>query len=119
LKLFNFFLFVIPGNPRRRTKNLYRHALAKLYGLRIKRKPGESPLEFAERLDAESESVLHPFVALTGGYLKAVFAEDFTGEDFASVIRNYRELVRAFGKKYPLVLRVSGFLNPIVALGRL
>jgi hypothetical protein len=118
LKRTNYLLHIVPGNPRRRAKHLYMHTLTKLYGISVRRNPGESLLEFARRIDAESPNALSPIVPLAEGYLEAVFAERFEADNFTRVRVTYREFARAFARKYNPLVRALGFLNPVIPLRR-
>jgi transglutaminase-like putative cysteine protease len=113
MKLSNLIVFALAGNPRKKTKRIFNHAVTKLHGVGIMRQPGESLLEFAGRTTGEGMLASGEFVALTDIYLKAVFAESFTKADFPHAIAAYAGFIRAFGKRYNVLLRIGGFLNPL------
>ncbi len=119
LKCTSYLLYLVPGNPRRRAKRLYAHALIRLYGLGTKRKPNESPMEFASRVNAESDGALGPMIRLTEGYLEAAFAETYGEENLALLVASNRELATAISRRYNPFVRVLGFLNPAIPMRRM
>jgi transglutaminase-like putative cysteine protease len=123
--LYALFLFCakllpsLPGllsrRPRRRMKALYALCVVQLTGAGYGRRPGESPLEHAQRVRADRKIELEPVVE---SYLKASFAERFDSGDAREARARQKAFTVSWRSRMPVARRILGILNPIGALAR-
>jgi transglutaminase-like putative cysteine protease len=123
--LYALFLFCakllpsLPGllsrRPRRRMKSLYALSLVRLTGVGYGRRPGESPLEHAQRIRADRKIELVPVVE---SYLKASFADRFDSNDAREARARLKAFMVSWQDRMPAARRILGMVNPIGALSR-
>jgi len=106
---------LLSGDARRRMRALYRLRMVQLAGVGLGRRPGESLLEHARRIERERGIGLE---ALTDLYLKAVFGGSFGRADLREARQardGFRSSLRA---RVSWPVRVLGLLNPVGVPGR-
>jgi transglutaminase-like putative cysteine protease len=123
--LYALFLFCakllpsLPGllsrSPRRRMKTLHALCLVRLTGVGLGRRPWESPLEHAQRIQADIGIEL---VDVAQSYLKAAFGERFDNSDAEEARARLKAFTASWRGKLPAARRILGILNPLGALGR-
>ncbi|MGO9412438.1 MAG: DUF4129 domain-containing transglutaminase family protein [Spirochaetia bacterium] len=101
---------------RRRVKGAYRLLLVTLAGVGLARRPGESLLEHARRVERDRAV---PLPRATSELLKAAFARLFDEADARTARRVSREFRAAFRKRIPLARRLLGVLNPAGSFTRM
>ena len=101
---------------RRRVKGAYRLLLVTLAGVGLARRPGESLLEHARRVERDRAV---PLPRATSELLKAAFARLFNEADARTARRVSREFRAAFRKRIPLARRLLGVLNPAGSFTRM
>jgi transglutaminase-like putative cysteine protease len=106
---------LLSASARRRVKARYRLCLVRLAGVRLGRAPGESATEHAGRL-CRARGIA--FAPPTESYLKAVFAESFTGEDEQAMRKGVAAFLASYRERLPLALRAAGVIGPLGALPR-
>ena len=104
---------LLPGafarDERRRARAVYVRCLARCAGVGRGRRPSESALEHAARVDGESRLSLTPVTDL---YLKACFSERFNGEDIATLGPALRGFSQAFRRQVAWPRRALGVMSP-------
>lgn len=109
----------LPGlasaNPRRRMRAGYRLRLVELAGIGLGRRPAESHLEHALRLERERGIGLSP---LADVYLKALFGEAFGAADLREARAARLGYLASLRARVSWPLRALGLLNPIGSSGR-
>jgi transglutaminase-like putative cysteine protease len=121
--LFLLGIKVLPSLPelfsrrrRRRVKGVYRLCLVSLAGVGLARRPGESLLEHARRVERETGT---PLAAAAHGLLRAAFARTFDRADEKAARTASREFRAAFHARIPPARRLLGLLNPVGSQSRL
>ncbi len=121
--LFLFGLKLLPSLPelfspsrRRRVKGSYRLCLVSLAGVGLARRPGESLLEHAHRVEREHGV---PLPRAANQLLKAAFARVFEAEDERTARAASRAFRAAFRAGTPLLRRLLGLVNPAGSLTRM
>jgi transglutaminase-like putative cysteine protease len=103
-------------NRRRRVKGAYRLCLVTLAGVGLARRPGESLLEHARRVERERGV---PLPQVTNELLKAAFARRFNERDEKTARSASAEFRTAFRARTPPARRLLGVLNPAGAFTRM
>ncbi|HUI69091.1 MAG TPA: transglutaminase domain-containing protein [Spirochaetia bacterium] len=124
--LYALFLLVVkllPSLPellsrsrRRRVKGSYRLTLVRLAGVGLSRRPGESLLEHARRVEQDRGV---PLPRAADQLLKAAFARAFEETDEKRARAASRELRVAFRARLSLATRLLGLINPMGSLTRM
>jgi transglutaminase-like putative cysteine protease len=104
------------SSRRRRVKGWYRLCLVSLAGVGLARKPEESLLEHARRIERERGV---PLPRATDEFLKAAFARSFEEFDEQTAHAASRDFRRAFRALVPFGQRFLGMLNPAGVLSRM
>jgi transglutaminase-like putative cysteine protease len=109
----------LPGslsrNTRTRAKARYRRCLVRLGGVRLRRAPAESAMEYAGRLCRERGI---SFALPTESYLKAVFGGRFDREDEERMRSAVAQFVASYRKNVPFIRRAAGAVGPLGAVPR-
>jgi protein-glutamine gamma-glutamyltransferase len=107
---------LLPGalsrDARRRARAGYSYCLLRCAGVGRGRRPAESTLEHAARLDRESRISLAPMADL---YLKACFGERFERGDLQAVGPALRGFSRTFRASVAWPRRIIGMVSPLGA----
>lgn len=121
--LFLLIVKLLPSLPelfsasrRRRVKGAYRLCLVSLAGVGLSRRPGESLLEHAWRVEREHGVCLS---TMTGQLMKAAFSSLFDSEDERAARAASRAFRAAFRAGTPLPRRLLGLVNPAGSLARM
>ena len=99
--------------PRTRTRMLFRHSLVLPRSLGWSRRPDESLLEYARRLDAERGVVLEPWVE---HYLEAVFSPVYGGTELRRALQLHRRFLASLRRRVPLWRRLVAVMGPLGGL---
>jgi transglutaminase-like putative cysteine protease len=106
---------LLSANGRRGMKAGYRLRLVELAGIGLGRRPGESHLEHAQRIERERGIRLE---ALTGVYLKAVFGEAFGAADLREARAARLVYLASLRGHVSWPVRALGLLSPFGSTGR-
>ena len=107
-------LYLVSGSMRGKTRFLYCDMLVILGGHGKVRRPDESHIEFAERVEGEGIRL----VRLCNRYLESVFAKEYGQASFRDAVTGWQESISSYRRKYGFFLRLLGFLNPLNSLKR-
>ncbi|MGA2613062.1 MAG: transglutaminase-like domain-containing protein [Spirochaetia bacterium] len=121
--LFLLIVKLLPSLPelfsasrRRRVKGAYRLCLVSLAGVGLSRRPGESLLEHAWRVEREHGVCLS---TMTDQLMKAAFSSLFDSEDERTARAASSAFRAAFRAGTPLPRRLLGLVNPAGSLARM
>jgi hypothetical protein len=106
---------LLSANERRGMKAGYRLRLVELAGVGLGRRPGESHLEHARRIERERGIRLE---VLTGVYLKAVFGEAFGAADLREARAARLVYLASLRGHVSWPVRALGLLSPFGSTGR-
>jgi len=107
---------LLSTNRRRRVKGVYRLCLVSLAGVGLTRRPGESLLEHARRVERERGV---PLPSAADQLLKAAFARLFEEADERRARAASREVRAALRARLPIARRLLGLINPMGLLARM
>jgi transglutaminase-like putative cysteine protease len=115
--LFLLGIKVLPSLPgllsrsrRRRVKARYRLCLVRLAGVGLARRPGESLLEHARRVERETGA---PLAGAAHGMLRAAFARGFDMTDEKSARAASEAFRSGLRSRLPLLRRLLGVVTPV------
>ena len=107
---------LVSRNRRRRVKGAYRLCLVSLAGVGLPRRPGESLLEHARRVQLDKGV---PLAVATDQMMKASFAAAFGKADELAARAASREFRAGFRACMPFPRRLLGLVNPVGSLARM
>jgi len=113
VRFFYLLLFIIIKDERIKIKYLYLFSLNLTFSLGLIRQFNQSLLEYAKEIEETKGLRLKLW---TQNFLKAVFSNEFTADDYKKSLANYQLFIKTWKARIPLFLRILSLFNPVHSL---